>query len=191
MFKYLIKLKDFLRNKFLVPKDTTPSLVQKPAEQQITPPKQEIQNPPVKTTPESPPQQTKKESIPNIIISESDIHPIQDITLGLDFGTSTTKCIINIEKYDNNHDKHFICAFPSSTTDKFTLCYPTAIGIQDECFVFGHNAEILPESQIIRSIKMAIPCINSHWGQYKSPFMIKEKPGYFNIKGTYFLLQRK
>ncbi len=189
MFQHLRKLKDFLKSKLFASKDTAASLPPPPhipVKPQIAPPDKEVHPAPAEAIPKVPLQPAKQESFPQKTTVKTDGLSVQEITLGLDFGTSATKCIINFENYDKQKDKYFICAFPSSSVDAFTLCYPTAIGIKDECFVFGHRTDLLPEKQIIRSIKMAIPCIENDWGSYKSPFMMKEKPGYFTINGTCF-----
>jgi hypothetical protein len=60
---------------------------------------------------------------------------------------------------------------------------PTAIGVDGCTLLFGFDAERMTENRIIRSFKMAIPCMGGEWSDYKSPFMLRDKPGYFDING--------
>ncbi len=103
------------------------------------------------------------------------------ITIGLDFGTSTTKCIVNLEGYEDRKDKFMAISFPHNDINEGSLCIPTAIGISGDSLIFGHEADAFPEESVIRSFKMAIPCMKNDWGNYKSSYMILDKPGYFRI----------
>jgi len=105
------------------------------------------------------------------------------VTIGLDFGTSTTKCVVNLEGEDNGRDRFLAISFPQEGSEEGTLCVPTAIGVDNHTLLFGFDAEHLSEDKIIRSFKMAIPCMIEEWGGYKSSFMIIDKPGYFDICG--------
>lgn len=110
-----------------------------------------------------------------------------DVTIGLDFGTSTTKCVINLEGFERGKDKYLAFSFRFKGSPKEgTLCVPTAIGVTEDSLFFGFLAENLPQDNIIRSFKMAIPCIDSKWGSYESLFMLHNKPGYFQILGHEF-----
>lgn len=104
------------------------------------------------------------------------------VTVGLDFGTCATKCVINLEASDRGRDKFLALAFPSKVARHGILCVPTAIGVRNGELVFGEGAEDLPEEHVIRSFKMAIPCIGKAWGSYRSPFTTSV-PGHFNIRG--------
>ena len=115
---------------------------------------------------------------------KSDKEKAVSVTVGLDFGTSSTKCVVNLEGYENHEDKFLVIAFPSQKPSETTLCIPTSIAVQGNCLVFGESAEQLPESCVIRSFKMAIPCIGKKWGNYQSALMIPEKPGFFDIQGN-------
>jgi hypothetical protein len=110
--------------------------------------------------------------------------PRLSVTIGLDFGTSTTKCVINLEGLDKGKDRFLAVAFPSKTDDAFVLCVPTAIGVPEdrEVLILGEDADVLPEDRVIRSFKMAVPCIGNNWGDYRSPFMAST-PGHFDIYG--------
>jgi hypothetical protein len=107
------------------------------------------------------------------------------VTVGLDFGTSATKCVINLEAFDRGQDRFLAIAFPSKSSPHGTLCLPTAIGVQHGKLVFGEEGGNLAEGQVIRSFKMAIPCIGKAWGSYRSPFMSPSSPGYFDIQGKH------
>ena len=113
------------------------------------------------------------------------------VTVGLDFGTSSTKCVINLEEYDKHQDKFLVIIFPSQEPSRMTLCIPTSIAAQRNCLLFGELAEKLPENQVIRSFKMAIPCIDKDWGNYRSASMMPDKPGYFDIQGHPFSATKK
>ena len=103
----------------------------------------------------------------------------KEITIGLDFGTSTTKCIINIEG-EGNKDEYFAVKFPSKP--EATFFYPTAISYKDGKLYFGDLAAQCSEDDTIYSCKMAIPCIDT-WHDFSSPFMWKEEPGSFMFRG--------
>ncbi len=118
------------------------------------------------------------ESIPAVTEAKAVI-----VTIGLDFGTSTTKCVVNLEGEDNKRDRFLAISFPYEYSKEGTLCVPTAIGVDNHTLLFGFDAETLTEDKIIRSFKMAIPCMEDKWSGYKAPFMLKDKPGYFNISG--------
>jgi hypothetical protein len=105
------------------------------------------------------------------------------VTIGLDFGTSTTKCIVNLEGFESGKNKYLALSFPTEDSSNGTLCVPTAIGIEDDLLFFGLKATDIPQESIISSFKMAIPCIDSEWSSYESPFMIQDKPGFFQILG--------
>jgi len=105
------------------------------------------------------------------------------VTIGLDFGTCATKCVINLEAFDRNRDKFLTLAFPSKASRDGILCMPTAIGVHNGNLVFGEDGDSLAEEHVIRSFKMAIPCIGEAWGTYHSPFMSASKPGHFDIEG--------
>ncbi len=104
-----------------------------------------------------------------------------NITIGLDFGTASTKCVVNLERYANGQDKFLAMTFPSKAYPQGIFCVPTSIGVQRNRLVFGEEAEKLPEDKVIRSVKMAIPCVNTTWGDYRSPFKVAKRPGYFKI----------
>jgi hypothetical protein len=106
------------------------------------------------------------------------------VTVGLDFGTCATKCVVNLEGFDRGRDKFLALGFLSGETNHGTLCVPTAIGVDQGRFVFGEEADRLPEGLVIRSFKMAIPCIEQTWGDYCSPFMSPSTPGHFEIQGN-------
>jgi len=122
--------------------------------------------------------QVVRERIPPVAEAKS-----VTVTIGLDFGTSTTKCVVNLEGEDNGKDKFLAISFPHEGSSEGTLCMPTAIGVDDHTLLFGFDAERLSEDRIIRSFKMAIPCMEEAWSDYKSPFMLRDKPGYFDICG--------
>ena len=105
------------------------------------------------------------------------------VTVGLDFGTSTTKCVVNLEGENDLRDKFLAVSFPHEGSAEGTLCVPTAIGVDDHTLLFGFTAERLTEDKIIRSFKMAIPCMEDEWSSYQSPFMLKHRPGKFEICG--------
>jgi len=105
------------------------------------------------------------------------------VTIGLDFGTAATKCVINLEGANSGKDKFLAISFPVDSSAEGSICVPTSIGVQDNFLSFGYAAEELREENIIRSVKMAIPCIDAQWGSYESPFMLRKKPGYFQVKG--------
>jgi len=88
---------------------------------------------------------------------------------------------VNIEGCQNGRSKYLAVIFPSVVRPNGTLCVPTAIGVSANRFVFGEEAESLPETRVIRSVKMAIPCIGTAWGDYEAPFMDTSKAGYFTI----------
>jgi len=104
------------------------------------------------------------------------------VTAGLDFGTCTTKCILNLEDYDGGRGRRLAVVFPATGPAPGTLCLPTTVGVTDDGFIFGEAAEALPQGQVIRSIKMAIPCMAGGWGSYHSPFISVEKPGCFRVR---------
>ena len=105
------------------------------------------------------------------------------VTVGLDFGTCATKCVINLESFDHGRDKFLALAFPSTAPPHSMLCVPTAVGVRGDGLVFGPEAESMAEDAVIRSFKMAIPCIGKEWGLYRSPFMSASAPGHFDIHG--------
>lgn len=121
----------------------------------------------------------RKQAVPKLPAIKQICH----VTIGLDFGTSTTKCIVNLEGIESGKNKYLALSFPTENSSNGTLCVPTAIGIEDDLLFFGIQANNAREENIIRSFKMAIPCIDSEWGSYESPFMIQEKPGFFQILG--------
>ena len=110
---------------------------------------------------------------------------VVSVTIGLDFGTCATKCVINLEASDRGQDKFLALAFPSKATRHGILCVPTAIGVHNGNLVFGEEGENLREGHVIRSFKMAIPCIGKTWGSYSSPFMSASASGYFDIQGEH------
>jgi len=105
------------------------------------------------------------------------------VTLGLDFGTSTTKCIINIEEHGSRSDTYHAFCFDSPDSKYGSLTYPTSLVCFEGKLFFGYEADKFSEQQVIRSFKMAIPCKNS-WGDYISSLCIPEKPGYFRIENV-------
>ncbi|MCX5632151.1 MAG: hypothetical protein NTW93_00500 [Phycisphaerae bacterium] len=105
----------------------------------------------------------------------------KEITIGLDFGTSTTKCIINIEG-SGKDDEYYAILFPRDKD--VTLLYPTAISFADGKLYFGDLATTFKESETIYSCKMAVPCKDS-WNNYSSPFMCENAPGLFIFDSRY------
>jgi len=103
------------------------------------------------------------------------------VTVGLDFGTAATKCVINLEGMDSGRDKFLAISFPDTSDTEGSICIPTSIGVQNGFLSFGYTAEKLGEENIIRSVKMAIPCIDAQWNNYESPFMLQSRPGYFQV----------
>ncbi len=129
--------------------------------------------------------QEEQKATSSDVVPEEKPQPIEkqfNITVGLDFGTSTTKCVINLEKFNKGEDYFMALSFPSEDSSCGTLCVPTSIGIHEEHLIFGEDAENLPEDEVIRSFKMAIPCIDHSWGEYSSSCMDKARPGYFKIQ---------
>lgn len=108
------------------------------------------------------------------------------VTIGLDFGTSSTKCVVNVEGYRNGRHRYLAVTFPSAAYSNGTLCVPTSIGVSGKRFVFGEEAEKLPEDHVIRSLKMALPCMGTAWGDYEAPFATASRPGYFTMCGHSF-----
>jgi hypothetical protein len=107
--------------------------------------------------------------------------PGVSVTIGLDFGTAATKCVINLEGTDSGKDRFLAISFPDGSTAEGSVCVPTSIGVQDDVLSFGCTAEEAGEENIIRSVKMAIPCMDAQWGRYRSPFMLHDKPGHFQL----------
>ena len=147
--------------------------------QQISPPVPPQAAPPPVTKP--PPAAEP----PPVVKSPSVVKPPKPVavTVGLDFGTCATKCVINLESHDRGRDKFLAIAFPSQSSARGTLRVPTAIGVHNAELVFGEEGDRLPEASVIRSFKMAIPCLTGSWGSYHSPFMFPSVPGHFDICG--------
>lgn len=125
---------------------------------------------------------------PHAIVSTSGDagqHKPLSVTIGLDFGTCATKCVVNLEGAECGRDKFLAIAFPSETSRLGVLCVPTAIGVHDGNLHFCGGADHLREDCVIRSFKMAIPCIGTTWGAYRCPLMLRDAPGHFEICGRH------
>ncbi|MDP6546850.1 MAG: hypothetical protein QGH60_22985, partial [Phycisphaerae bacterium] len=46
----------------------------------------------------------------------------QPVTIGLDFGTCSTKCVLNLENIDERRDKYLAVSFASDSVPEGTLC---------------------------------------------------------------------
>jgi hypothetical protein len=77
------------------------------------------------------------------------------ITIGLDFGTATTKCIFREEL---ESAPFHVVGFGHARDATRGILFPTAACIADGRFVFGTAAEDLGAAKTIRSFKMCLLC---------------------------------
>lgn len=77
------------------------------------------------------------------------------VTIGLDFGTSTSKCCFREEAEGKSlvvlgHDAPFAGASQ--------VLWPTSAAVREGAFVFGYEAETSQVSEVVRSFKMCLLC---------------------------------
>lgn len=76
-------------------------------------------------------------------------------TIGLDFGTSTTKCCFSNE----TGDRRFVAlAHDTMGTDYSPMLFPSTIGLEGDRLVFGYHAEASADAIKIRSFKTCMLC---------------------------------
>lgn len=80
---------------------------------------------------------------------------VRRITVGLDFGTSTTKCCLRVN--EEGKDFHFL-SFRNPKDGEPSVLMPTAARFCDGKVLFGANAEKSAGSDIVRSFKMCLLC---------------------------------
>jgi len=77
------------------------------------------------------------------------------ITIGLDFGTASTKCIFR-EEIDSA--PFHVVGYGDARGAVRDILYPTTVCISDDKLVFGASAEALSAAQTVRSFKMCLLC---------------------------------
>jgi hypothetical protein len=77
------------------------------------------------------------------------------VTIGLDFGTSSTKCAFRQERDDA--DWHFV-SFSSPEASQGTLLFPTSVALDGGRLWFGGFAERRPGIQAVRGYKLCVLC---------------------------------
>lgn len=105
------------------------------------------------------------------------------VTVGLDFGTSTSKCCFREE----SDGKPFVFAeFAGPGGKGSSPLFDTALAVRDRTLLFGPDATNAPE--VIRSFKMCLPCqarLEAGTPQPgKCPRCSEILPGTFEIAGT-------
>ncbi len=106
------------------------------------------------------------------------------VTLGLDFGTSSTKCCFKEES--DGKPFHFV-AHDREDQSSSPLLLPSAVAIEDGRMYFGFEAEHRTEARSVRSFKMCLLCqAQAESGRTASVpcnRCLREQPGFFDLDG--------
>ncbi len=103
---------------------------------------------------------------------------LRRVTVGLDFGTSTTKCCFR----EDADQKPFVLVGYDA---KSHVLFPSTIAFEGGRLLFGHDAEIDGSSTVIRSFKMCLLCqarkeaCQNNTEANTCPNCLKDRPGYF------------
>ena len=98
-------------------------------------------------------------------------------TIGLDFGTSSTKCMLREERDDAPFR---VVAYPDPVDEYGPLLYPSTVTIDGDDLLFGHAAELAANRSTIRSFKMCIPC--TYASARRCARCLKDRPGFLQLK---------
>ena len=103
------------------------------------------------------------------------------VTIGLDFGTSGTKVVVNFEDAYAEADRFF--AVPVDDVDgNMSLITPSTLAIRKGNVLIGHQAEKDGSGPVIRSFKMCVPCLGgAKSGSEKCRRCTTGHPGHFQL----------
>jgi hypothetical protein len=106
------------------------------------------------------------------------------VIIGLDFGTSSTKAVVQIRGQLRTPELFIVGHDAGSSADPEIVC-PSAVAIDGDRLYFGWNAEQPGAPQIIRSFKMCLACLH---GQRRALGVCHscdaQTPGQFSIGGA-------
>ncbi len=114
---------------------------------------------------------------------------VRRVTLGVDFGTATTKCCF---REQGDRKPFFAIGHEPSSPPASRLLMPATVAYLDGKLFFGYQAEAVGAPTIIRSFKMCLLCQaraqraeSTHTAiAQPCPNCLEERPGHFRIAGT-------
>lgn len=114
---------------------------------------------------------------------------VRRVTLGVDFGTATTKCCF---REQGDRKPFFVVGHEPPTPGTSRLLMPATVAYSDGRLFFGYQAEAVQAPTIIRSFKMCLLCQARAQSAEATraaiadncPNCLKGRPGHFEIAGT-------
>lgn len=110
------------------------------------------------------------------------------VYVGLDFGTCSSKAVVQIDPEDARHRRFFAVAHRTAdagaSNGSSRLLCPSTVDVRDDKFFFGYQAEAAATGEVVRSFKMCLPCL---WQDARTrgpcPRCRAYKPGHFLLDG--------
>lgn len=114
---------------------------------------------------------------------------VRRVTLGVDFGTATTKCCF---REQGDRKPFFAIGYEPPDRRASRLLMPATVAYSDGKLFFGYQAEAVAAPTMIRSFKMCLLCQakaqraepNHTTIAEPCPNCLKERPGHFRVAGT-------
>ena len=106
------------------------------------------------------------------------------VTVGLDFGTSTSKCCFREEA---DRKPFVLVGYDADSETASHVLFPSSVALDGERLLFGHDAEVSDSSIVIRSFKMCLLCQARAAVRPRSaeanpcPNCLKDRPGHFML----------